>query len=194
MNNPLIGPILEILKQHPNGVSEFDILKELKGALPEFCSLADEPNLCLFRQHFFIMNALYQLHINLWQEESLHLSISSTHIELISSKQVNLSSSNDISISVDEKLAAYYLDWSEYEKTDSEEVSRLIDSFYKALHVNDHKESALKTLQLSSANPSQTDIKKQYRKLAQLHHPDRGGDQATFINLRQAYETLKMAL
>jgi curved DNA-binding protein len=37
---------------------------------------------------------------------------------------------------------------------------------------------------------SQDEIKKAYRKLAAKHHPDRGGDTATFQSIAQAYDTL----
>lgn len=39
-----------------------------------------------------------------------------------------------------------------------------------------------------SASPEE--IKAAYRKLAMKHHPDRGGDQKTFQNITEAYETL----
>ncbi|NLQ18511.1 DnaJ domain-containing protein [Marinomonas sp. M1K-6] len=190
MKNPLVGPILAILKAHPNGISEFDILKALKDQLAEFNQLADDPNLQLFRQHFLIMNALYQLQSSLWQEENLTLSISAMRIHLLSTTQITQSDSTTLSDSVDAKLAAYYLDWGEYEKTDADEVSRLLNSFYQGIHLEGDRDSALKTLQIEHHNPSKTIIKQQYRKLAQQHHPDRGGDKNTFIGLRQAYEYL----
>lgn len=34
------------------------------------------------------------------------------------------------------------------------------------------------------------DIKKAYRKLAVIHHPDKGGDEATFKEITRAYEVL----
>lgn len=37
---------------------------------------------------------------------------------------------------------------------------------------------------------SQDDIKKAYRRLASKHHPDKGGDNATFQNIQVAYDTL----
>ncbi|WP_111639714.1 DNA-J related domain-containing protein [Marinomonas shanghaiensis] len=190
MKNPLVGPILAILKTHPSGISEFDILKNLKDQLPEFSQLADDSNLQLFRQHFLIMNALYQLQSSLWQEENLMLSISAMRIQLLSATQIRLSQSTSLNDSVDAKLAAYYLDWSEYEKTDADEVSRLLNSFYKGISLPGNRHSALKTLQIDSTNPTKAIIKQQYRKLAQKHHPDRGGDQDIFIGLRQAYEYL----
>lgn len=39
-------------------------------------------------------------------------------------------------------------------------------------------------------NATQDDIKKAYRKLAAKHHPDRGGDTATFQEIAAAYDTL----
>jgi DnaJ-class molecular chaperone len=37
-------------------------------------------------------------------------------------------------------------------------------------------------------NPTTQEIKASFRKLAALHHPDRGGDQNKFIEVRTAYE------
>ena len=40
---------------------------------------------------------------------------------------------------------------------------------------------------------SADEIKRAYRKMASQHHPDKGGDTATFQNIQQAYDTLSNA-
>jgi len=190
MRNPLIPAILTLLKNNLNGISEFDILSALKTQVPEFNQLAADANLQLFRQHFLIMNALYQLQQSLWQEERLALSISALQIKLDLNTTVERHTNNDISTHVDSKLAEYYLDWAEYEKTDENEVSRLIASFYQRVNSTDSKQSALDVLNIKSAHPSKAEIKQQYRKLVKKHHPDSGGNHQAFIEIRQAYEQL----
>lgn len=51
-----------------------------------------------------------------------------------------------------------------------------MEDFYKVLGVNE--------------NATQDEIKKTYRKLAVEHHPDKGGDEATFKKISEAYDTL----
>ncbi len=46
------------------------------------------------------------------------------------------------------------------------------------------------TLKLSKDHATPETIKKQYKKLALKYHPDRGGDQALFQKISEAYETL----
>ena len=40
-------------------------------------------------------------------------------------------------------------------------------------------------------NASDSDLKKAYKKASMQHHPDRGGDEAKFKEINEAYSTLK---
>lgn len=191
MRNPLITAILYLLKKNLDGISEFDILNALKGQFPEFNHLAEDDNLQLFRQHFLIMNALYQLQASLWHDEKIALSITALQIKLLPSHQIKHVNASELGHRLDTNLAAYYLDWNEYEKTDEVEVSRLIDSFYQRMNVEGDKQNALNILNIGTPTPTKSEIKQQYRKLVKKHHPDVGGNPETFIEIRQAYEQLR---
>ena len=43
-----------------------------------------------------------------------------------------------------------------------------------------------------SENASQDEIKKAYRKLANQHHPDKGGDTTLFQKIQAAYDAISM--
>ena len=53
------------------------------------------------------------------------------------------------------------------------------------VHMDDH----YRTLGVGK-NATQDEVKKAYRKLASQHHPDKGGDTATFQNIQTAYDVL----
>ena len=58
--NPLIAPLLDILGSSQDALSEYELICRLEARdipLPE----AESSDLALFRRHFMVMNALYQL-------------------------------------------------------------------------------------------------------------------------------------
>ena len=190
MKNPLIQPILSIIADNTQGVREYELLQQLEQTTDVFDELGDDPRLVLFRKHFLIMNALYQLQIQLWQEDKVKLSISPLNIVIETRFNIeNTSTVTDLEAAAEAKLAAYYLDWDEYDKTQAEDVEHLLKSFYQKLYHQDDTQAAFKELGLP-ANSSKTDIKQAYRQQVKDAHPDKGGDTKIFIKLRQAYEHL----
>lgn len=184
--NPFIPKILSLLEQHPEGITEYLIIKSLEEHIG-FDDIAEDDQLALFQKHFMVMNALYQLQKNLMADEKLFLDISPLKIQLIlnndSSDNKHLAASNNA------KLSEYYLDWSHFENTDKPAVEKLLDNFWELYNNADQRLEALLVLELEENACSKT-INQRYRKLAAIHHPDKGGDQATFIRIRQAYEIL----
>jgi DnaJ-class molecular chaperone len=69
-------------------------------------------------------------------------------------------------------------------------VKKIFDNFWQRFGDVDEQTIALRTLKLK-ADASQDEITRSYRELASRHHPDRGGDTDTFINIRRAYELLR---
>ena len=185
MDNPLLSDIRQLLDTADEPLTEFAIHQSLKqhGA---FGDAADGGLLGLFHRHFLVMNALYQLQQQYWQTSKQVLRISPLHIQLQPCAHDAHSGLPDAVNSV----AAFYLDWGNFEQTDEAEVKALLESFWQQYYRLEARSDALLVLQLdSSASPSQ--IEHRYRRLAARHHPDKGGDAELFIRIRNAYEQLR---
>jgi hypothetical protein len=189
--NPLLPSVLQLLRGAVAGISEYELLKQLEQQGVAFATLADEPDLVLFQKHFLLMNALYQLQETLWRDEQIWLTISSLRIALEPISE--LASSSALSAASNTALRDYYLDWRQLSETDSAGVVALLNGFWQRFHALDTRATALSTLQLE-ADADWTQIQRQYRRLAAATHPDRGGDSARFLLVREAYETLRMVM
>jgi DnaJ-domain-containing protein 1 len=189
MINPLIPELLELLHQQPNGISEYEILKNL-GAHTGFSHFGDDGQLALFQKHFLIMNGLYQLQQSLWDEKQLLLHISPLRVAITSA--IAGGDASHPAISESAPLRHYYLDWSNLEATTEEDVLNLQQAFWQRFHNANGRDEALATLGLDTAASTKT-INACYRQLAAEHHPDKGGCSERFIEIRKAYELLKTA-
>ena len=189
MNNPLKRPILEILKESRKPLKEYDLHTTLGGAAFAQFTADCSDELSLFRKHFLVMNALYALHDDL-QSEGIYLHISALDIHL---KAIIPSDSDKKSLSTDitfQKLSHYYQDWKHFNKTRDNDVSRLLQQFWRKFLANEEKSQALICLQLAE-DANWSEIQQKYKQLCQQHHPDKGGNSLYFIEIRQAYDNLK---
>ena len=189
MHNPLKRPILEILRESSEPLKEYELHTTLGGSA--FAQFVDNCSneLSLFRKHFLVMNALYELHDELLSE-GIYLHISALHIQL---KKVKPSSGSVKALSTDitfQKLSQYYQNWQHFNKTNDKDVSSLLQQFWSKFLANEEKAQSLACLELTE-KASWSDIQQRYRQLCQQHHPDKGGDSLYFIEIRQAYDNLK---
>ncbi|WP_406667339.1 DNA-J related domain-containing protein [Gallaecimonas sp. GXIMD1310] len=183
MTNPLIVELLTLLHRHPDGLSEYALLTAL-AEHPLLQELDAPGELGLFRRHFALMNALYQLRQRLW-DDGWQLAISPLCVQLCPDAPTTA----EQALAEHEPLAAYYLDWQELEQTSQADVEALLASFWQRFCGQDERQQALTTLEL----PTDADwrmIRHRYRVLVMQHHPDRGGNTAEFIAIRRAYEVL----
>lgn len=183
--NPLLAPLLALLRQASGSYKVHELLAELRRQelIPPLPG--DEQQ--LFRLNFLIMNALYQLQAEL-HDEGWWLLISTLDIRIEPLAPRNTASA----LARGEALRSYYLDWQVFWQTDREEVEALLGSFWRAYARDEHRAEAL-TLFALPAGAGPDAIRRRWRELALQHHPDRGGDADTFIRLRWAWEYLKTA-
>ena len=215
-NLELDQTLLELISQEANksGISEYEIISKFKSpAYNLFNADVMSNNLSLFQTHFVIFNALYRL-------RDLGLELNQFDIDIISSNirfiPLSPNKQNDTlatSTKVQkrevqkpeeqqaiEKLRTYYLDWNNFEKTTETSINELLDSFWNNMSSRsptqrneDNLAKSLSTLELTNL-PSEPSLKRQYKKLCNIHHPDKGGCQATFQKVHLAYQYIKQRI
>ncbi|MGL5323696.1 MAG: DNA-J related domain-containing protein [Aeromonas sp.] len=183
--NPLFAPLLALLQQAAGSYKVHELMAALRqqGAIPQ---LADDEQLQLFRINFLIMNALYQLQAELY-EEGWWLVISTLDIRL---EPLAEPPEANHGFALGENLRSYYLDWQVFWQTDRAQVEALLNRFWRAYDGRGHKAEALALFELNEG-ASQKAIRRRWRELALQHHPDRGGNTETFIRIRWAWECLR---
>ncbi len=186
-HNPLIIPILEILKTATGKIAEYDIICRLEEQGMVFAADNDTYNVAMFKKHFMIMNALYLLQQDL-SEEGCYLKISALDISI---EPPGLSTNQQLLMAAAEhNIRDYYLDWRHFDNTSEDEVNELLSNFWKKYYAHDKQGEALVALGLNP-DAGWDCVKRAYRCLAAEHHPDKGGNDARFIEIREAYEVLK---
>ncbi len=188
-DNPLIIPILDILKQSGTAMSEHELIVQLRQLLDTLPGRSASSQLALFQTHFMVMNALYQLQQSL-VDENIYLYISPLKIYLQAASDTLSTAVADNT--VDESLRHYYLDWDNMEQTSEQDVQSLLDGFWQYYLAEDKQADAYKTLGVE-VGADWGIVKKAYRRLIVDAHPDRGGDAAEFMAVREAYEVLLKA-
>ena len=194
------------------GVSEYDLIDILKKAPYQFFDDASlrEP-LMLFKTHFIVFHALYQLkrrwieqgegvldihtlNIKL-NQESAHSDKNSTHGDNYKDKE---SQDKVGAITEADALAEYYLDWGNFEKADRKSVDALLNAFWQRMasgnaHTFEQEDIADAHALLGlpqDEHVSLSVLKRVYKKALQLVHPDKGGMQQEAQDVIHAYQLL----
>jgi hypothetical protein len=201
------------------GVSEYELIEILKKAPYRFFDDASlrEP-LMLFKTHFIVFHALYQLkrrwieqgegvldihtlNIKLNQESahsdhySAHSDKNSTHGDNYKDKE---SQDKVGAITEADALAEYYLDWGNFEKADRKSVDALLNAFWHRMasgnaHTFEQEDIADAHALLGlpqDEHVSLSVLKRVYKKALQLVHPDKGGTQQEAQDVIHAYQLL----
>ncbi|PFG58235.1 DnaJ-like protein [Vibrio sp. ES.051] len=190
MENPLLWPMLAILRKQPSTWKVHTIASKLseQGYIPQ---LDTSPDKNLFKRNFLVMNALFQLQESLYPD--CWLQVEAMNIKLMSA----LEAARRV-VDIHDPLREYYLDWNNYEANE-EEVRRLLNEFWTTYQKfmggstvsRIDKTKALALFELNT-DATPTVIRKQWRKLALRWHPDReNGDAEQFRILCEAWNVLR---
>lgn len=164
-----------ILKEHPRGISEYELLKLLSGRFEGVFTSKHSASLEIFHSHFFLFHCLYQLQKQL-RSEGLDLHIFCLDIRIIEphrDRSAADAGKERNSLEAVDRLREYYLDWSNYQEANEESVAQMIRSAAALLEAHWHKEEAMKVLGLT-APLKKDELNRRYRQLSKKYHPDSG--------------------
>ena len=177
--------LLQVLRTHPAGISEYDLIKWLEAdGQAGFDKDCLRTSLSLFQTHFLLFHSLHLLRDECCTHGNERLDINPLCIQLGPLTQNPASP-----IGQHDPLHAYYLDLSNLENTRDEDVEALLTQFWQRFIGNDERRLALNELGLQDPVDWPA-IKAQHRRLAMQHHPDRGGDEARLQAINAAMDRL----
>lgn len=177
--------LLMLLRQTPAGLSEHQIIRQLKdGHCSHIPQLPLSDKLVLFRIHFMLFNALYRLRDRLWAERAAHLEIGPLQVRLLPYQD------GQQALTGHDPLRAYYLDEARLRDTSEEDVAYLLQSFWTRMHDSEEQQAALELFGLEARTDFPA-IRLRYRQLVSQHHPDRGGSTSRLQSINKAMEILE---
>jgi len=179
--------LLKLIKDHPEGIKEYDLLTLLHAQHGNALKTLMFDNLALFQQHFVLFHALYKLNDQLRATQTGQLIIEALNIQWL---PAHTSSAQQLILPHSDPLREYYLDMTHLENTTSEDVDALLASFWVRVGDDSEKLSALALFELTEPCDL-TMVKKRYRQLLAMHHPDKGGTLAMAQALNDAMGVLK---
>ncbi|MFC4655252.1 MULTISPECIES: DNA-J related domain-containing protein [Rheinheimera] len=186
----LLNHLEALLLQSDQEISEQWLLSQLDAFFPS--NERGELNNLLFQQHFVLYHHLFLLQQQ-WQQQGIALLwIGYAKVRVFPFSEP----SNELPVlwSDQDEKAAYYLDWQNFIAMTDERLTALLDSFWQKLSLY-RQNPAFDSVVIKDKwhlveNCSVADIKRRYRQLALLLHPDRGGDKADFQSLQLEYQWL----
>lgn len=178
--------LLEYLGVQSDGISEYDLIQYLRDQdLFELAAdeLLSSDSLVMFRIHFIVFHTLYRLRDHVRQQQTNDLDLNPVCIRMLQYQASNPA------LAEYDALYEYYMDAANLNETAAEDVEEMLQRFWLRLDNTERRAEALKELGLEDPI-SNDDIRKQYRRLAMKHHPDRGGDRDKLQRINAAVSVL----
>lgn len=177
---------LLIIKDFPGGISEYQLIKELQkdGCMEDF---SFQETRKMFVNHFFLYHCLYEMRDELIsrKEGILHISALSIYLKDFSR--------DEPALAVMDSLADYYKDFSNIGEADTINLDNLLDQFWHKFRLSDETCWALKVLGMPPS-ADLAELRKRYRKLVKLHHPDKGCTDKKIHDINHAMRIIRESL
>lgn len=175
--------LLDFIHSQEGVTQEYPLLRHLSDNHPDFFEpLGTSPS--LFKKHFYLFHQLHLLNEKLL-DKNLRLIISPLEIRICPITDASQA------ISETDLLKDFYLDENNLGLSD-QEVNDMQKKFWEKYLALDKKAEAISVLGLENEeNLDRNVLKRKFNELAQKHHPDKGGDSERFLQVQEAYQSLK---
>lgn len=190
----ICGALEIILERNNSPLKEYDLLKELSSdrfSIFPLDALRDTHK--LYQIHFLTFHCLHQLQARYLQQKKYHL-----HIHTLRIQRIRYQSRHNMLPTLEhDSTSDYYLDLNNLINTSQEDVQNLLNTFWDAYIDWSSIKNSLAILEININRIEEiemTDVKRNYKKLALLHHPDRGGSHEKIIEINRAYKQIKQFL
>ncbi|WP_017445459.1 DNA-J related domain-containing protein [Gayadomonas joobiniege] len=175
----------------PTEISEQALIHQLQQSPYQSLPQLDlQQSLELFQCHFILYHLLYQLRLDWLKQEKAIINIGLAKVGL-----VRYQTGQRDSIAAQDPLAAYYLNFDNFNQTAEKDVDLLLDNFFKQLKrpVNVSERQYIAAVKVLGSRPGQSlaEHKKAYLKSALKHHPDRKGETKEHQNITQAWQVIQ---
>lgn len=183
----LVAVLHEYLQQQTEPVGEYQLIQQLDKQQAFAAADGLSAPLRLFHKHFVTMHCLYTLQRQVYPQ---WLQVSPLAIQLYA---FEAPAAGDSALGQGSALAEFYLDIHHLHEATEESVATLLGQFWQRFDAAEGAEEAFAVLGLK---PSATwgQVKHAYRQKAQQAHPDKGGSEAHFAQVRDAFLLLKQHL
>lgn len=184
LSKRFVSSVKKYVEEKPEGFKEYDLLCHLENnGFYQQLPTTGSASLLLFQKHFLLFHVLYSINLELVEHNLGALQISPLLIKRLEYIEA------EMQIGEFDGLSEYYLDLKHLEEANEDNVNGLLDKFWEKFLRNDRRGDALKVLGLNEP-VSNDEIIKRYRKLASIHHPDKGGDKNKIQEINEAYAVL----
>ncbi|MEY4590790.1 MAG: hypothetical protein RL497_2866 [Pseudomonadota bacterium] len=168
-------------------VQEYQLMTLLQAEhLLDICS-GDNYWQELFRKHFLVRHCLYKLN-QMWAGQGRGLCLGPVWIVFYTAAPSEGLPSQDTTYRA---MADYYGDLTHWLAATEATCRDFLDDFFRRFAALNDAEVHLTVLGLPK-DAIWGVVQQQYRRLAQQHHPDKGGDAEQFLAITRAFEALKL--
>ncbi len=188
----LSAAVEAILRQHPRGLSELELIRALQAPPWSLVGTVDYSNPTdLYPVHFLLFHVLYRLRDELHGQGEI-LTITPLRIYLGGTAQAQVVAGEGPPDLAD-PLRAFYLDLDQYELPDHA-IQRMVDDFWAGRSHRPQPEEVAAAFDALGFDQQPADfaaVKIQFRRAVMKAHPDRGGTTAHVQALNQAFALLR---